>query len=157
MFSFFIITSIGEKYLKPRPYKFFGSTFFLNVWSITKQRCVAVHWDWCSPKNLNGLCLQRNRIANSKRILSHHCGLSFKLGTHYTVQNISLFNFLFRNSGRQLVAPTEPETYPFRTVQNQRTIDDNVIEDSIDNRQEPMNLRTVFLGILQRTFHTLRL
>jgi len=38
------------------------------------------------------------------------------------------------NSGRQLVAPTEPETFPFRTVQNQRTIDDNVIEDSIDNR-----------------------
>merc|ERR1711997_537562 len=27
-----------------------------------------------------------------------------------------------------------PETFPFRTVQNQRTIDDNVIEDSIDNR-----------------------
>ena len=53
------------------------------------------------------------------------------------------FNFLFRNSGRQLVAPTEPETYPFRTVQNQRTIDDNVIEDSMDNRQDPMNLRTV--------------
>merc|ERR1719491_1959753 len=38
------------------------------------------------------------------------------------------------NSGRQLVAPTEPEIYPFRTVQNQRTIDDNVIEDSMDNR-----------------------
>ena len=43
---------------------------------------------------------------------------------------------------KRLVAPTEPETFPFRTVQNQRTIDDNVIEDSIDNRQEPMNLRT---------------
>ena len=65
------------------------------------------------------------------------------IGTHYIVQNISLFNFLFRNSGRQLVAPTEPETFPFRTVQNQRTIDDNVIEDSIDNRHGPMNLRTV--------------
>jgi len=38
------------------------------------------------------------------------------------------------NSGRQLVAPKEPETYPFRTVQDKRTIDDNVIEDSIDNR-----------------------
>ena len=53
------------------------------------------------------------------------------------------FILSFRNSGRQLVAPTEPETFPFRTVQNQRTIDDNVIEDSIDNRHEPMNMRTV--------------
>ena len=72
----------------------------------------------------------------------YHCGLlNYVPIRQYKISHF--FNFLFRNSGRQLVAPTEPETFPFRTVQNQRTIDDNVIEDSIDNRQEPMNLRTV--------------
>merc|ERR1711935_622134 len=50
------------------------------------------------------------------------------------------------NSGRQLVAPTEPETFPFRTVQNQRSIDDRIIDIELDEENDDISLVDSFFA-----------